>query len=406
MVSTNASYTFTVTDNRSLTAHFSQDAYTVSLNAQPAEGGSVEGAGNYEFGSTATILARPAEGYHFTGWTENGIELSSQEEYSFTVTEDRSFTAHFEKNSYTVTLEANPSEGGTLSGAGDYTHGSFVIITALAGDDFQFLYWIENGEIVTTNSEYAFEANHDRHLIAVFESTLPVYEITVRTYPEEGYYGFVIGEGYYQEEEWVQLTAEPRDQSAMFLGWVENGDTLSKELHYGFSALHDREIVAAFQTQERIFNVRTILPEEHRLEISGEGSYYEGETATLDLKITDNLRFVGWENAAGQIVSRNIPYSFSVTRNITLKALLEVIPEEEQPELIQVYPNPSNGRFCIFVEEPYTAEIRNTSGFIVWQGDLVAGQNCIDLAYLELGMYLINFYNETKADSQKIIITN
>ena len=82
--------------------------YTITATADPAEGGSIEGAELYFEGETCTLTATPAEGYHFVNWTENGVEVSTDATYAFEVTADRELVAHFEADvpvvGQTVTL--------------------------------------------------------------------------------------------------------------------------------------------------------------------------------------------------------------------------------------------------------------------------------------------------------------
>ena len=70
--------------------------YTITVAIDPAGSGTVAGAGQYQEGDTATITAEPADGYKFTGWQENGQQVSTGKSYSFAVTGDRTFTAVFE----------------------------------------------------------------------------------------------------------------------------------------------------------------------------------------------------------------------------------------------------------------------------------------------------------------------
>ena len=83
--------------------------YTVSVSASPAEGGTVDGGSTYEVGQTATVTAVAAEGYEFVKWTKNSSEVSTNDSYSFTVTESVALVAVFEEipesepTKYTVT---------------------------------------------------------------------------------------------------------------------------------------------------------------------------------------------------------------------------------------------------------------------------------------------------------------
>jgi len=51
-------------------------------------------------------------------WTEGGSEVSTDANYSFTVTENRTLVANFETNStteYTITATADPTVGGSIT---------------------------------------------------------------------------------------------------------------------------------------------------------------------------------------------------------------------------------------------------------------------------------------------------
>ena len=114
-VSTNATYSFTVTESASYVAHFTLNSYEVTATAEPANGGTITGEGTYDHGATATLTAIASEGYTFTNWKKNGTIVSTNATYSFTVTEATALVANFTINSYTVTATANPAEGGSVT---------------------------------------------------------------------------------------------------------------------------------------------------------------------------------------------------------------------------------------------------------------------------------------------------
>ena len=74
--------------------------YVVTVAANNAEYGSVLGGGNYREGTTAVLTAVPAEGYKFTGWSNNA-ELTSATQ-SFAVTESVTITANFAKGETSI----------------------------------------------------------------------------------------------------------------------------------------------------------------------------------------------------------------------------------------------------------------------------------------------------------------
>ena len=51
--------------------------HTITVSANPAEAGTVTGAGEYEEGATAILTATANEGYEFVNWTENEVGITT-----------------------------------------------------------------------------------------------------------------------------------------------------------------------------------------------------------------------------------------------------------------------------------------------------------------------------------------
>jgi uncharacterized repeat protein (TIGR02543 family) len=177
-VSTNATYTFTVTESATYVAHFRpQNTITITATANPANGGTVSGSGTYNQGQSCTLTATPATGYTFVKWTKNGTRVSTSPTYTFTVTESATYVAHF-RPQYTITATTNPTNGGTVSGGGTYVHGQSCTLTATASTGYTFVNWKENGSVVSTNTTYSFTVTGARTLVANFEGNPAPVNIT------------------------------------------------------------------------------------------------------------------------------------------------------------------------------------------------------------------------------------
>ncbi|HON29388.1 MAG TPA: InlB B-repeat-containing protein, partial [Mesotoga infera] len=85
----------TMDSNKTITVTFTIKKYTIAASANPPAGGSVSGGGNYTHGDTVNLLATPNEGYEFVNWTENGVQVSTNGNYSFTATTNRTLVANF-----------------------------------------------------------------------------------------------------------------------------------------------------------------------------------------------------------------------------------------------------------------------------------------------------------------------
>ena len=63
----------------------------------------------------------------------------------------------------------NPALGGVVSGAGAYAEGAECTLTAMPNAGFEFINWVENGEIVSTVASLTFTVNAERWLVARFK---------------------------------------------------------------------------------------------------------------------------------------------------------------------------------------------------------------------------------------------
>ena len=95
--------------------------FKVTASVNPAEGGTVEGAGTYSSGATVTLTATAASGYRFVNWTQSGEEVSTSAVYTFTASGNRELTANFEivPHTHSFTYSAG---------------GSRIVATCVAGD--------------------------------------------------------------------------------------------------------------------------------------------------------------------------------------------------------------------------------------------------------------------------------
>jgi hypothetical protein len=165
-VSTNPTYTFTVTESAAYVAQFQVQLFQVTTNCNPTEGGTASGSGLYAYGQSCTVNATPNRGYDFINWTENGNVISTEASYTFNVMSGRILTANFELQTFEVKLSVNPEEAAIVSGEGTYSYGDEVTVTVERFEDWDFQNWTENGEVVSEEQEYTFTATANRNLMA------------------------------------------------------------------------------------------------------------------------------------------------------------------------------------------------------------------------------------------------
>ena len=131
---------------------------------------------------TDTISVKMKNPGTFTsGWTTKMGDAANYSSY-FT-SADSSYTVQKEngelklgKKTYEVSVSANPTEGGTVSGSGTYVEGTSVTVTATPATGYKFVNWTENGSEVSDNASYTFTASGNRSLVANF--TKLTYTVT------------------------------------------------------------------------------------------------------------------------------------------------------------------------------------------------------------------------------------
>ena len=104
-------------------------------------------------------------------YTEDGVTKTA--EFTVTVVQTVATT-------YTISVSADPAEGGTVSGGGTYDENASVTVTATANEHYSFVRWTEGGTEVSTSASYTFDATANRTLVAVFEAEEVIYTVTVK----------------------------------------------------------------------------------------------------------------------------------------------------------------------------------------------------------------------------------
>lgn len=181
-VSTDATYTFTVTQAGNYVANFTIDSYQITATADPADGATVTGGGTYALGAAATLKVTPNTGYRFLYWTRNDAIYSYFGTINIEVSADATFVAHLEKKSYQVNLSVSPIGSGTATGEGTYLYGDTVKLVATANSGYEFYKWVSNTYNVSNSDHYTFTITEDREFTAVFHPAISVDENDVKPF--------------------------------------------------------------------------------------------------------------------------------------------------------------------------------------------------------------------------------
>lgn len=168
-------------------------AYSLTLVANPEEGGTVSGAGTYQAGEYIEVEAVTNPDFEFFSWTNGDEVVSTEPAFTYTMPEENiTLTANFESTipQFSLILLANPENGGTLSGAGEYAEGEEITVSAAENEGFSFVNWTQDGTVISTEESFVFVMPAENtELVANFNMIYPnIFEVTIgegQQFPQE-----------------------------------------------------------------------------------------------------------------------------------------------------------------------------------------------------------------------------
>jgi len=250
-----------------LTAGFIQEStplYSLSLTADPSEGGSVEGGGNFQAGESVQLRASPAEGYHFLNWTDQqGSIVNTQQEFIYQMpAQNTSLTANFSLIQYHLHVEALPDYGGYVEVIPEqefFNMGDEITLYAHAEDGYIFQNWTDqDGNLFgDTDSLTLIMPAHDLILIANFE--MQTYSLTRVVNPEEaGYIEVLPNQDYYHMGDEIYLDAYP-NEGYVFVNWTDEDGNEIHQGQYLFYVMpaHDVFLTANFDLENLVSEINS-----------------------------------------------------------------------------------------------------------------------------------------------------
>ncbi|HEY9510213.1 MAG TPA: CARDB domain-containing protein, partial [Verrucomicrobiae bacterium] len=248
---------------------------------------------------------------------------------------------------YTITTVAHPSTAGTTTGAGVFTPGSVVTVSAIANTStlpYYFTNWTENGVVQSVNSAYPFLAQRNRQLTANF--TLPAFAITISNNPPNA--GSVVGARTNFYGETNLLTAQPNFGYA-FSNWTENGVVVGSSPTLSTVIYTNHSFVANYAEANLSHVVTTATSPGGIATISGAGIYTNGQTAQFTAPATITISPVIYTfqkfTLSNNLVSSSSSFSktFATTDPTNLQYVavyhsLNVVPQVTNT--IANFPNP------------------------------------------------------------------
>ena len=145
-----------------LTAEFAPNNYTLFVQSDNSERGTTSGDITTTYLDYVTISATANYGYHFSHWNDYNYDNPRQVQ----VTEDKTYTAYFDKNTYYITKNYDSNQG-YVDG---YSSGEYldnITLTAEANYGYHFVQWSDGN----TDNPRHFILTQDTTFSAEFAQT-------------------------------------------------------------------------------------------------------------------------------------------------------------------------------------------------------------------------------------------
>ena len=135
---------------------------------------------------------------------------------------------------FNLTLQAQPPEGGELTGGGEHQQNSVVTVSATPNDGYLFQNWRKDGTVISTEAEFDFVMpDEDVTLTAHFiAEEVDLYMLTLVANPPHG--GTVSGGGEFPEGDEVTIIATA-NAGFYFVNWIGSAGIVSTQATYVFT---------------------------------------------------------------------------------------------------------------------------------------------------------------------------
>ena len=280
--------TVTMDDDQSVTANFELIQYTLTVNT--TTGGTAEGGGVFDCGTTVEITATPeSDCYDFVNWTGDAVADDEAMVTDILVDGDKTVQANFVQVLYTLGVTAAPTEGGIVTGAGDYCRNSVQDVTATANTGWEFVDWTgdvaDSGAASTTVTMDGAKA-----VVANFIPLGDMCELTVDADPVMG--GIVTGDGLYLCDDDAAITATATG-CYEFDHWTGDGIADPNSASTTVTVDVDKTVTAHFVGAE--YDLTVVASPGGSGGVTGSGTFDCDELADITATpATDCWEFDGW----------------------------------------------------------------------------------------------------------------
>ncbi|MFO7719693.1 MAG: ice-binding family protein [Gillisia sp.] len=374
VVSTSSSYSFVISENRTLVANYSkipEDQFAVILSASPSVGGSVNGSGSFNDETNVTVTATPNIGYAFVNWTANGTEVSTNSSYTFELAANTTLVANFEARTYTLNVTA---ENGTVAknpNEETYNSGAEVVLTPTPATGYEFSSW--SGDASGSANPLTVTMNSNKNITANF-TLIPADSFTLNVTAENGTVAKNPNQENYNSGAEVVLTATPAT-GYEFSSW--SGDASGSANPLTVTMNSNKNITANFTLIQSSFTLNVTAENGTVAKNPNQQTYNSGAEVVLTPTPATGYEFSSWSgDASGS--ANPLTVTMNSNKNITANFTLIAVSSFSLNVTAQngtVSKNPNQENYNNGATVLLTANPNNGYEFTGWSGDASGSNN-------------------------------
>lgn len=246
-----------------------KDIKTITYHISPSEAATSIGAGTFEYGKTCSLNYNNVNPhFRFVNWT-CGNTSSTATLYIFTVTEDLTITANFERKKYIIDYPSNPTtytlsfSSGLIGTQSDsVTSGIPVLFTVTPKTGYTQhtpevrINGMDLAPLTLGGNQYSYTPSSDTY-ITIAELNPNSYTISASLNPSG--IALINGGGFFNHFDTCRFFITNINACYHFVNWTENSTVVSTSENYKFEATKDRTLKANFaQNKYRVdFDINT-----------------------------------------------------------------------------------------------------------------------------------------------------
>lgn len=293
----------TLTQDTTFVALFGNNTYVIIVQSSDTSRGIVSSSTTTDYLDSTAISAMANYGYVFSHWNDGNTDNPRIVQ----VTDNTTYTAYFDYDQFTLTVQSDNTIQGYVNGGGNYNYLSDCTITATPNYGNHFTYWndgvTENPRTITLTQDTSFTAHFAPNQ----------YTLTVNA----SEHGTATGSGTYTFGDTITIQAFP-DDHCHFTRWNDGNTDNPRQYR-----IEDNITLTAFFAIDT-YTVVVVSSDIVRGMVEASGTeFVYGTPCTVTATAYTGYTFVGWSNG----VTAN-PYTFAVISDVELTALFVEEGEE------------------------------------------------------------------------------